>query len=212
LKLPNISKDVSGRNWRRKVEKTLNAATRTRDKLLEQSENESPRGKIGDVAFLTGVDSSENPLDNFNNKSVELLCAKYQPNTSIGKDALRKFFQSPRKSPQRRYFNSSVDNLAASYESKGDTVKKDMTKSHRFGGARFFAGSSEVSPKAAVTGYNPHGKVRTAFQQMQDESKALDRKLAKCERRKKEELMERIEKAETRQRDVQVRYNSIKAE
>ena len=87
-----------------------------------------------------------------------------------------------------------------------------MTKSHRVGGARFFAGSSEASPKAAVTGYNPHGKVRTAFQQMQDESRALDRKLAKCERRKKEELMERIEKAETRQRDVQVRYNSIKAE
>ena len=99
LKLPNISKDISGRNWRRKVEKTLNAATRTRDKLFEQSENESPRGKLGDGAFLTGVDSSENPLDNFNNKSVELLCAKYQPNTSIGKDTLRKFFQSPRKSP-----------------------------------------------------------------------------------------------------------------
>lgn len=66
---------------------------------------------------------------NFNNKSVELLRAKYQPNTHLSKDTLRKFFQSPKKDRNRRYFNSSVDNLNASYESKvepGSGVKEKM--------------------------------------------------------------------------------------
>lgn len=47
---------------------------------------------------------------------------------------------------------------------------------------------------------------------MQEQSKALEKKLAKNARRKREELMEKVEKAETRQRDVKTRYTAIKSE
>lgn len=47
---------------------------------------------------------------------------------------------------------------------------------------------------------------------MQEASKALEKKLAKNAKRKREELAERVENAETRQRDVQMRYAVIKNE
>ena len=112
LKLPHINKTVGGAKWRRTVEKDLKQATKTKDRLFEDSimksaQSISPRskGKVED-AFLTGAETPFNPMemdektrlrnyDNFQNKSVELLRAKFQPNTNICKDTLRKFFASP---------------------------------------------------------------------------------------------------------------------
>lgn len=87
-------------------------------------------------------------IASFNNKSVELLRAKFQPNTNLSKDTLRKFFQSPKKDRSKRYYNSSVDNLNASYESKEG--EKKFASTTKVGKARFLS-STDHSPKDAKT-------------------------------------------------------------